>query len=307
MLRLASLAATLLIASGVTEATYAHVSLRRAANFTEAGGSFLETNGFPAGGGSTCFTGSIEVTVTSTNLKISYNGSPDQDTLTEFNLEFLEPNSDLATRLVSNSSPVTGTYSISSKLCLPKALGTAKEISTVQFLTHGDIVTSTYWNIAPNYSYIDASTAAGYATFSYDRVGTGQSDHPDPISIVQGPLHVEIAHALVTMLRYGQIRSHHFPNVIGVGHSAGSIITQGVTIKFPQEFDAVILTGTSTEVTSFTLGIAAFDFQIANETDPRFKELPNAYFTQANAIGIQIGFFKYPNFDQESYCSFLLG
>ncbi|CAL8578033.1 hypothetical protein XPA_003835 [Xanthoria parietina] len=254
-------------------------------------------NSVLTGGRSYCMSGNVEVTVTSTNFKIKYDQPRDQLAVTEFSVEMLQASSDLMQRLVDGPNPITGTWRIFSSLCLPADPVAAKNAKTVQILTHGDTLSSSYWDIAPGYSYIDAATAAGYATFSYDRIGVGRSEHPDPIQIAQAPLHLEILHALVTMLRNGDIQQRKFSNFVGVGHSAGSTVTQGVTTKYPKDFDAIILTGTSTVPTYVPLAMAAFNWQIAAEASPNFKGLPNGYFTQANSIGIQFAFFRYPNFD----------
>lgn len=257
------------------------------------------SNTASGGGNSNCISGTIRLTVTSQNLRINYEGPRDQLAATEFVVEMLQVNSDLMKRVVLGPTSITGTYAIFSKLCLPGNAGVDVP-KTVQFLTHGDTLSSSYWDIAPGYSYIDAITAAGYAAFSYDRIGVGNSQHPDPIQVVQGPLQVEIAHALITMLRNGQIGQQKFEHFVGVGHSAGSTVTQGVTTKYPKDFDAVILTATSTIATYVPLSLAAFDFQIANQASERFRGLPNGYLTQANAIGLQFSFFRYPNFDPNS-------
>lgn len=269
--------------------------------------SALTKSGSSTGGRSTCLSGNIQVTVTSPNVRINLEQPGDQLAATELVVELLQANSTLGQRVVGSPAPLTDTFSVFSKLCLPKDPVLARKVDTVQFLTHGDTLSSTYWDIAPNYSYVDAVTAAGQAAFSYDRVGVGKSDHPDPLQVVQGTLAVEIAHALAGLLRgkKGAANSTRtFSKVIGVGHSAGSTVTQGVTTKYPETFDAIILTGTSTVATYVPLTLAGFDLQIAKEANAsRFGRLPSGYWTQANSIGIQQGFFRYPNFDPqgESY------
>ena len=41
----------------------------------------------------------------------------------------------------------------------------------------------------------------GYPTLSIDRLGNGLSDHPDPVTVVQIPAHVEVAHAIVQLAK----------------------------------------------------------------------------------------------------------
>lgn len=259
-------------------------------------------NGVSAGGNSHCITGFIGLTVTTQNLQLNYSESSSQPAVTELIVELLQVNSTLAQRVVTGPRSITGTYKIYSSLCVPAKATADDKIDAVQFLTHADTLSTRYWDIAPGYSYVDAATAAGYAVFSYDRIGYGKSDHPDPIQVVQGPLHREIAHALVQLLRTNQIGNNDkFSKVVGVGHAAGSVITQAVTAKYPKDFDAVILTGLSLLGAGTDLALAAFDLQIARQTTiERFRNLSPGYLTQANAIGFQFSFFRYPNFDPNS-------
>ena len=259
---------------------------------------FLTAEHISVGGRSRCISGHINLTVTSQNFKISYAEPSNQLAATEFIVELLQVDSTLAQRLIGDSYPITGTYGIYSSLCVPISSEAARKVETVQFLTHGDTLSGRYWDIAPGYSYVDAVTTAGQAAFFYDRIGVGKSDHPDSIQVVQGPLQVEIAHALVELLRTNQVGN--FSNVVGVGHSAGSTVTQGVTTKYPDDFDAIILTGITTSTTYLPLTIASSNFQIANQASKKFRDLSNGYITQANEIGVQYAYFRYPNFDPTS-------
>lgn len=253
-----------------------------------------------AGGNSNCIAGNIKLTVTTQNLQLNYSEPNSQLNVTELIVELLQVNSTFAQRVVTGRRSIIGTYNIYSSLCVSANATAARKTDTVQFLTHADTLSRRYWDIAPEYSYIDAMTAAGYAVFSYDRIGFGKSDHPNPIQVVQGPLHLEIAHALVQLLRQNQIGRNKFSKIVGVGHAAGSVITQAVTAKYPEDFDAVILTGLSLLGASTDLTLAAFDLQIARQVNENFRDLPFGYLTQANAIGVQFGFFRYPNFDSNS-------
>ena len=262
--------------------------------------SELTDSRLSAGGNTYCIAGNIKLTVTTQNLQLNYSESSSQLAVTELIVELLQVNSTFAQRVATGPRSITGTYNIYSSLCVPANATAARKVDTVQFLTHADTLSSRYWDIAPGYSYIDAVTAAGYAAFSYDRIGYGKSDHPDPIQVVQGPLHLEIAHALVQLLRQNQFSRNKFSKVVGVGHAAGSVITQAVTAKYPEDFDVVILTGLSILGASTDLALAAFDLQIARQASEEFRDLPFGYLTQANAIGVQFSFFRYPNFDSNS-------
>ncbi|KAK9492587.1 catalytic protein [Lipomyces doorenjongii] len=241
-----------------------------------------------AGGEAMCIMGTVTVNVsTGTNQKLNYEDGASQLTLTETIAELLSANSSLpAQRFQYQYKALLSSW-------------TAKKSSkTVQFLVHGIGFDKSYWDFAKQYSYIDVAAAAGYPTFSYDRLGTGASDHPDPIRVVQSSIQVEIAHVLIQSLRDGRFGGHRFDNVVGVGHSYGSIQSVGVTVKYPQDLDAVVLTGFSTNTNSFGLIFADFNLAIANENQPlRFGDLPNGYLVTGSSISNQFAFFRYPHFD----------
>ena len=254
------------------------------------------------GGNAVCLSGFVDVATFSKNTKLLYTGPISQLAATQTLVELLKKNSTLQEDTNGGSFIANGTFRIYSKLCLPTDRSTWSKLDTVQILTHGDSVDSGYWDIAHGYSYVDAAAEAGYATFSYDRVGVGKSEHPDPIQIVQSYPSVEILHSLVSVVnRSAPGTSPSFKNIIGVGHSAGSIVTQAVTAKYPEDFDAVILTGTSTAVDGVNLALSSFDFTIANQDPaPQFRGIANGYLTAASAQGIQFSFYSYPHFDPQS-------
>ncbi|KAL9099331.1 MAG: hypothetical protein Q9163_005159 [Psora crenata] len=260
---------------------------------------------YSQGGGAVCMGGILKVQVTATNSKILLSAPSSNPAVTELYVEFTQVNSKLATKSIGGSAIVTGTYGISSKLCLPADAALAEKVKTVQVLTHGGTLDNTYWDIAPGYSYISEAVAAGYATFSYDRLGTGFSDHPDPLQIVQLPIQVEIAHFIVQKLRSSGISGHSFEKVVGVGHSLGSAITQSVAAKYHQDFDALILQGTSTFFDYAFTGLASEAPQIANR-DPTglFKNLPDGYHTPSPLPEtIQFAFYRYPGFNPIIFAS----
>lgn len=198
---------------------------------------------------------------------------------------------------VGGKTTVSGTYSISAQLCYPAASNnTRNSSSTVQFLTHGIGFDKSYWDVAPGYSYIDSAASHGYATFSYDRLAVGLSEHPANASIVQAPLELAIAHSLVQQIRNGTFGTS-FNRVVGVGHSFGSAITQGLTNQFPSDLDAAVLTGFSVNQTGIPTFTSALDLSIANNVDPiRFANLSNEYLVSANVVGNQFAFFRAQGF-----------
>lgn len=255
-----------------------------------------------AGKKASCVTGTVNVAVTANNSRILLSAPATNMAATELFVEFTQVDSSVASTAAGGPSIISGSYGIYSKLCFPSDPALARKVQTIQFLTHGGTLDNKYWDFAPGYSYVDAAAAAGYATFSYDRLGTGLSDHPDPVQIVQLPIQVEIAHVIVQKLRTAGLSRQSFKRIIGVGHSLGTGLTQGVMTKYPEDFDAAILTGTSTFFTYGIVGVASTDMQIAN-TDPsgRFDHLANGYFTPAPVPqSIQFAFYRYPHFDPQS-------
>ncbi|KAI7780399.1 hypothetical protein LA080_016123 [Diaporthe eres] len=237
--------------------------------------------GASTGGDSVCVSGNIMVPINTTGTKILYTAPQDQVRVTESFVELNQVDSTFAINAVSGGpSVISGSYSIFCRLCLPSDPAKAHKVKTVQLLTHGATLDHTYWDIAPGYSYVDAATAAGYATLSYDQLGVGNSDHPDPIQDVQAASQVAVTHGLVELLRAGKLGGFDFDKVVGVGHSAGSTLTQAITTRYPEGLDAVILSGTSTSAASVALSMAAFNF---------------------SAVGIQFAFYRYPNFDQDAF------
>ena len=253
-----------------------------------------------AGKQAKCLQGLVQITVSASNSRILLTAPATNAAVTEFYVELTQANSKLAATAVGGPNLISGTYGIYAELCVPA--DPAKQVTTLQVLTHGGTLDHGYWDIAPDYSYVDAAVTAGYATLSYDRLGTGLSDHPDPLQVVQMPLQIEILHALVQKSRSGQIGGLSFAKVVGVGHSLGSGVTQGAAAKYPQDFDALILQGTSTNFNYAFTGVASEDQQIAN-TDPsgRFRNLANGYHTPANLqFALQFAFYRYPNYDPKS-------
>ena len=118
------------------------------------------------------------------------------------------------------------------------------EPGTVQLLVHGATYNHLYWNFPVGdgyYSYVDAATAAGYATFDVDRVGNGHSSHP-PSSALTLDAGVVALHDAVTALRTGAVDGHAFQHVIIVGHSIGSVEAWIEAARY-HDVNAVIVTG----------------------------------------------------------------
>jgi hypothetical protein len=172
------------------------------------------------GGHAICIEGTIDVTASAENTKLNLDQPKNQTELTNLILELTQINSSVVEHIAGGPIQIKETFGIYSQICFPKTTAPADN-SKVQFLVHGGGFDRLYWDNAAGYSYVDYAAEQGYTTFSYDRLGTGLSDHPDPINTVQTTLHIAIAHELITLLKSGGISGLTFSQVIGVGHSYG--------------------------------------------------------------------------------------
>jgi alpha-beta hydrolase superfamily lysophospholipase len=146
----------------------------------------------------------------------------------------------------------------------------AAEPSTVQLLVHGATYNHLYWDFPYGggyYSYVDAATAAGYATFDIDRIGDGNSSHPPSanLDVTSGAVAL---HDAVTALRDGAVDGHRFKYVIEVGHSLGSFETW-VEAGSYHDVDAVIITGALHQLSPTNAPVAIGDLYPAVD-DPKF-------------------------------------
>ena len=247
-----------------------------------------------AGGKAICIEGTLDITASANNLRLNLESPANRSVVTELVTELLQVNSTLGERLAGGPSPVNGTFGIRSQLCIPVR---GAQSSVLQFLVHGAGFDMSYWDYAPGYSYVDFAAEEGYTTFLFDRLGSGQSDHPDPIQLVQINLQVAINHQLVNILRNGGIRGQRFDRVVGIGHSHGSANVLGVTAAYPADFDAVVLTGYSSNSTT-PVALATLDLTMASIGQPlRLSQLANGYVTAGSTAGIQSFFFRAPGFD----------
>jgi hypothetical protein len=108
---------------------------------------------------------------------------------------------------IIKNTTTTGTFNIHAQLCVALS-STHSDI--LQIATHGVHYDSRYWDSEyqpENHSYVDATLKAGYSILTYDRLGVGQSDHPDAYSVVQAPLKLEILRQLTLIARNGTLYS----------------------------------------------------------------------------------------------------
>jgi pimeloyl-ACP methyl ester carboxylesterase len=184
-------------------------------------------------------------------------------------LSLLNPNivQDIVNALAGNAGllwpivPVGGTYNIAATFCEPE-IHIPERTGIIQFLAHGGSYTRDYWlghglpaAQAQQYSYAQYASEQGYATLSIDRLGSGQSTRADPLLEVQTNLQAEIVHQIIGMLRRGEIGGKVFEKIAFVGHSLGSMVGLIASQRHPTDFDALVLTGWSTNIVENALDV----------------------------------------------------
>lgn len=138
-------------------------------------------------------------------------------------------------------------YKLAATYCTP-ASGPG---DTIQILTHGVGFDRTYWDYPfnnYNYSYVDRAIEQGYSTLAWDRLGIADSSHGDPINEIQMAAELEALHQLTLRVDSGTLcgmDGHRFQKKVHVGHSFGSLMTYGLSSKYPNITDAIVLTGFS--------------------------------------------------------------
>ncbi|KAJ7692978.1 Alpha/beta hydrolase family-domain-containing protein [Mycena olivaceomarginata] len=121
----------------------------------------------------------------------------------------------------------------------------------VQFLVHGFTYTNQYWSPPieefRNYSYSAFSCDRGLPSLAIDWVGVGLSSRPVNASDVQYATEAAVASQLARQLKNVSIFPgvQPFKKVIGIGHSAGSVLLNfAALVEGPQSpFDGLIMTG----------------------------------------------------------------
>lgn len=206
-------------------------------------------------------------------------------------------------RIVANVNLST-TYDIFMTLCVPI---NGNKSSYLQIATHGGQFDSRYWDAQVNpqeHSYVDAALAAGYSILTYDRIGCGQSTHPD-FTEPQAPAEVEVLRGVTEMARNGTLMQYAtnlpgsfnpsiaFDKVIHIGHSYGSFVTYTLTSMYPELSDGVQFTGDLFDKELAQIRITAVDSHYALEDDPvLFANSSTGYVVSATASTLQTNFFS---------------
>ncbi|EJD45795.1 hypothetical protein AURDEDRAFT_165245 [Auricularia subglabra TFB-10046 SS5] len=178
--------------------------------------------------------------------------------------------------------PVSGTWALSFRHCTP-AFGPVKP--ALQICVHGASYTQQYWDWpidSSRYSYVEYAARRGYATLTYDRLGSGDSARPDPVNVVQPSLQIAIAKVVISLARNGKLLNCEYSKIIHVGHSFGSVLTTGVLASAPWLIDIAVLTGYAHHPVPAEIGALAH-LTPARDVDPvRFGKLDPGFLTTLN-------------------------
>jgi pimeloyl-ACP methyl ester carboxylesterase len=193
----------------------------------------------------------------------------------------------------------SATFNIHAQLCIPKS---SEKKDILQIATHGVHYDSRYWDsdyLPEQHSYVDASLKAGYSILTYDRLGVGQSDHPDAYDVVQAPLEQEILRQLTLMARNGTLynfakkakpadpafNSLSKPRkIVHIGHSFGSFLTSAFIANYGNLTDGAIITGYYVSQWLASTGSTTFDVEYAATSNPPYKRGSGYVVAQKNGI-----------------------
>ena len=158
---------------------------------------------------------------------------------------------------------------------------------------------SRYWapTIQPEkYNFVDFAISHGYSVFFYDRLGVSGSSvfvshlsfsgNPQLMSMYsvsgyvnQVSLQVAVLAKLVDQIRAGTFSSKP-KNVVLIGHSFGSVISNTLLVSNPGLVDGAVLTGISYKVPDTSVAFEAWQPRLARLQSPgRWRQLDGGYTT----------------------------
>lgn len=191
---------------------------------------------------------------------------------------------------IIKNTTTSGTFNIHAQLCI--ADGSEKQ-GTLQIATHGVHYDSRYWDskLRPEeHSYVDATLKAGYSILTYDRLGVGQSDHPDAYNVVQAPLELEVLRQLTLMARNGTLyqlaktQVKKPSKVVHLGHSFGSFLTSAFIAEYGNLTDGAIITGYYLGPNLGSAGATSWSVEYAASSNPPYDRASGYVVCKKNGI-----------------------
>lgn len=136
-----------------------------------------------------------------------------------------------------------------------------------------------------------------FQILAVDNLGSGESDHPDPILVTQQTLQVEVIHQILLKLRAGTIGApvtQSYNKLIYVAHSYGSICGNGIATHHPTDIDAFIFTGYTAEFATGAGPLAAGLLAPADVVTSRYSTLQPGYLAMSLETGREYGLYTNP-------------
>lgn len=175
---------------------------------------------------------------------------------------------------------------------------------TIQLVIHGATFDHNYWDFPlepETYSYTRHMTRAGYAVLNLDRIGYGDSSHPEDGRDVTLHTGAFTIHQVVQELRSGQMVVPGLGRVRAeriqlVGSSMGSFISV-IEASSYGDVDGVVLTSYSHTVGEG--GVASFGLVIPAQEDPKFADFPFINYLSEAPGAREFLFYHLPNIDPD--------
>ncbi|KAJ5766005.1 uncharacterized protein N7511_003621 [Penicillium nucicola] len=252
----------------------------------------------------TCYDMTVKVPITARNGVFDKISTPQTNLdATAFALHASTQAANVTADVLSGYATISGLYDISAQYCMPDKGGDSPHV--LQILTHGMGFDKSYWDLPYqnyNYSYVDHALSQGYHTLAYDRLGLGKSSHGDAKNEIQSFLELEALAQLTRMVREGSISDSCIKQpskIVHVGHSFGSAQTYGLTAKYPDLSDGIILTGFSMNASFMGMFISGANFQQARLDKGRESDYTAGYFTSGDISNNMYLYFAPGNFDTD--------
>ncbi|MCJ1415070.1 hypothetical protein MMC32_001400 [Xylographa parallela] len=255
--------------------------------------------------GAVCFNYTIPIAINAEFLVYNSTEWTNNDELTQATIDYVSRIPNKTGYFTGTPRNVTTKYAISATLCTPQE-SSAKHSKTIILATHGLGFDRSYWNLGyepETHNFAQFAISQGYSVFFYDRLGVGESERisgwANQVSN-QNAILTELATLLKAGKYTGPIGT---PQAVALlGHSIGSVISQGVATFAPACIDALILTGYSLNLTAINLALVleAWAPKIAS-TEAGFAgqdaQLDNGYMSWVDVYANVNTFFKAPNYD----------
>ncbi|GAB1739301.1 hypothetical protein NU219Hw_g4045t1 [Hortaea werneckii] len=175
-------------------------------------------------------------------------------------------------RIVENFT-MSGVFNIHAQLCLPfKPPERTADLG--QIASHGAHYDSRYWDVQldpEERSWANTALREGYGILTYDRLGAGQSDHPDAYQVVQAELELDVLRSITQLARKGTFYRTDAPlRITHVGHSFGSFLTSAFIARFIKLSDAAVITSYVATDLLGSVGTSPWSVQYAADARPGF-------------------------------------